>query len=62
MSAGGSYFDSDDMVGLLESYFEDLSTGPAANLPLTDQVRHLGWIPLWTDEEAQTQNKTSDHA
>lgn len=42
----GSYFDSDDMAGLLEAHFEDLSTGPAANLPLVDQVRHLSWMPL----------------
>lgn len=51
MSAGvgGSYFDSDDVAGLLESNFEDLPTGAAADLPLTDQVCHLCWIPLWTD-------------
>lgn len=57
VSAGGSYFDSNDMASLLESHFEDLSTGPTANLPLTDQVCHLRRIPLWTDEEAQTQTK-----
>lgn len=52
MSAGvcGSYFDSDDVAGLLESNFEDLSTRAAADLPFTDQVCHLRWIPLWTDE------------
>lgn len=49
VSAGGSYFDSNDMVGLLESHFEDLSTCATADLPLTDQVCHLRWIPLWTD-------------
>lgn len=52
VSAGGTYFDSDDMASFLESHFEDLSTGPAAYLPLTDQVRHLRWIPLRTDKEA----------
>ena len=41
-----SYFDSDDVARLLESHFEDLSTGAAADLTLTDQVCHLCWIPL----------------
>lgn len=54
VSAGGSYFDSDDMASFLESHFEDLSTGPTAYLPLADQVCHLRWIPLWTDKEPQT--------
>lgn len=61
VSAQGSYFDSDDMAGLLESHFEDLSTGPAANLPLTDQVCDLRWIPLWTGKDTQTE-KTLDHS
>lgn len=46
VSAGESYFDSDDMACLLESHFEDLSTGAAADLSLTDQVCHLCWISL----------------
>ena len=55
VSAGGSYLDSYDMARLLESHFEDLSTGPAADLSLADQVCLLRWIPLWTEEEAQIQ-------
>lgn len=46
-SPPGSYFDSDDMTCLLEPDFEDLPTRPAADLPLTDQVCHFCWIPLW---------------
>lgn len=41
-----SYFDRNDMARLLESHFEDLSTSPAADLPLAEQVCYLCWIPL----------------
>lgn len=41
-----SYFDRNDMARLLESHFEDLSTSPAADLPLAKQVCYLCWIPL----------------
>lgn len=54
-NASSSYFDSDDVAGLLESHFEDLPTGSAADLPLADQVRHLRWIPLRTDKTQTTE-------
>lgn len=41
-----SYFHGDDVACFPESDFENLPTGATANLPLADQVRHLGWIPL----------------
>lgn len=59
--SAGSYFHSDDMGGLLESHFEDLSAGPTADLPLTDQVCHLCWIPLWTGKGTE-RNKSLDYA
>lgn len=51
VNAAGSYFDSDDMASLLEPHFEDLSTGPTANLSLIDQVCHLCWMPLWAQKQ-----------
>lgn len=56
VSVAGPYFDSDDMASLLEPHFEDLSTGPTANLPLTDQVCHLCWIPLWARKQKKKKN------
>lgn len=41
-----AYFDGDDVARFPESHFENLPTGPTADLPLADQVGHLGWIPL----------------
>lgn len=48
-STGSSYFDCNDMTSFLESHFKDLPTGSAANLPLIDQIGHLGRIPLEND-------------
>lgn len=55
VSCAAHLFDSDDVAGLLESHFEDLPTGSAADLPLADQVRHLRWIPLRTDKTQTTE-------
>lgn len=57
----GPHLDSDDVAGLLEAHFEDLSTGPTADLPLIDQVRHLSWMSLRA-EEPNPQDKDASRA
>ncbi len=38
--------DCDDIASLLKANFKHLSTGSTADLPLTDQIRHLCRVPL----------------